>query len=217
MQYVYVVAGLLAVLGVVSVALAFTSMQLQSLVSEAESFKEKAIDANNKLKQENEQLRYQIQGLTARMQSGSSSSVKNPILGDQEIPMVTIAKGRLSGVMEQKNLVIRSNDELVQVWEEIHSGRPSKPPVPQIDFASATLLAAFNGERPNACHDIMIKNVKALSDEGLETLGKVATVIRIEPTADAVCEQSPTQAYHLVAIPFSLGDISFDVWVENTK
>lgn len=216
MQYVYVVVALVAVLVAVSVALAFTSMQLQSLVSEAESFKAKVIEINSRLKQENEQLKYQVEGLMARMQPGSFPST-SPTPNTQEVPMVTIVKGKISGVAMQKNLVIRSNDEFVKIWEEIYSGRPGEPPLPQIDFTTATVLAAFNGERPDSCHDILIKKVEVPSGEHLETPEKVATVIRIEPAADAVCDLVPSQAYHIVAIPFSLDEITFDVWVENVN
>lgn len=217
MQYnIYLIGGLLAALGLVSLALFYTSMQMQTLLSEAESFKDRAIEATNLLKRQNEQLRYQVEGLMARIQSGSSPSVTQPSLENAlPVPMVTIAKGLLSGVVEEKNLVIRSAEEFEELWDEIFSRRPDKPPLPGVDLAKATVLAAFNGERPNICYDIVIKKVETLPVEhaGSE---KVVTVIRTEPGEGAVCEEIPTQAYHIVVIPLTLDEISFVEWVEKT-
>lgn len=206
----------MAAVGLVSLALFYTSMQMQTLLSEAESFKDRAIEATNMLKRQNEQLRYQVEELVARLQSGSSPSAKEPAQENVlPVPMLTVAKGRLSGVEEQKNLVIRSTDEFEELWDEIYSRRPSRPPAPEVDFSTATVLAAFNGERPNMCYDIMIKKVEGLS---LEHVGgeKVATVIRTEPGKGAICEEIPTQAYHIVAIPLTLDEISFVERVERT-
>tara|TARA_Y100000780_G_scaffold232033_1_gene260548 strand:- start:600 stop:1271 length:672 start_codon:yes stop_codon:yes gene_type:complete len=221
MRHIYIITILVAVIGIISTILVLTTMQTQSLISEMKSFKENIIEVNNMLKEENEQLRYQIRWLSAMMKLDSSPTIENPISNNlSEIPMVTIVKGRISGVTEEKNLVIRNNDEFTQLWEEIYSVS-GKLPVPEIDFTTVTLLAAFNGERSNDCHDIMIKKIEVISgEEHMEHFEhynsqKVVMVTRFEPSSDAVCQEVHTQAYHIVANPFSLEDITFVTSVEK--
>ena len=116
MRHIYIITILVAVIGIISTILVLTTMQTQSLISEMKSFKENIIEVNNMLKEENEQLRYQIRWLSAMMKLDSSPTIENPISNNlSEIPMVTIVKGRISGVTEEKNLVIRNNDEFTQL------------------------------------------------------------------------------------------------------
>ncbi|NMJ86884.1 MAG: hypothetical protein EX285_03445 [Thaumarchaeota archaeon] len=107
MRHIYIITILVAVIGIISTILVLTTMQTQSLISEMKSFKENIIEVNNMLKEENEQLRYQIRWLSTMMKLDSSPIIENPISNNlSEIPMVTIVKGRISGVTEEKNLVI---------------------------------------------------------------------------------------------------------------
>jgi len=220
---VYVTPVLIAILIVVSIALGFTYFQLQTVLSEAESFKDQVMKTNTKLKEQNEQLKAQLQGLVARTQSDSSQKQSSGSSQGSKIPFVTIAKGSVSGVTESKNLVIKSSEELEEIWNEIYSVRPAIPPLPEIDFTRADVLAAFNGERPNSCYDILIKDIQVISGHGDDHLGhgsfdeRVAIVMKTEPGEDAVCTQSTTQAYHLVAIPSWPFEITFDVWTEKIK
>ena len=223
MSNVYVTSVLLAILIVVSIAFGFTYFQLQTVLSEAESFKEQIMKINTKLKEQNEQLKSQLDGVVARTQSDLSQKQSSGLSEGSEIPIITITKGSVSGVAESKNLVIRSNEELEEIWSKIYSVRLAIPPIPEIDFTRVNVLAVFNGEKPNSCYDISIKDIQVISGLVDDHLGhgsfdeRVAIVMKIEPDEGAVCAQSTTQAYHLVAIPSWPFEITFDVWTEKIK
>jgi len=202
------------------IVLGLTYFELQSASSKVKSIVEKAIESNKKLKVQNDQLISQLKELKTR----TDSIV--PTKRQQEIPIVTIAKGSTSGVTEAKNLVIKSSEELEDIWNEIYSTRPAIPPLPEIDFAGADVLAVFNGEKPNSCYDISIKEIQVVSG-GMDHLGHgdsegitfdewIAFVVKTEPGKETICAQTITQAYHLAAVP-SWPFITFEVWTEKVS
>jgi len=198
------------------ITLGFSFFELQNVSSKVKSIVEKAIESNQKLKEQNDQLKAQLEAQSTRTDSSTPSAETQ-----QEIPLVTIAKGSVSGVTEPKNLVIRNSQEFEEIWNEIYSIRPAMPPVPEIDFAKADVLAAFNGEKPNLCYDITIDRIDTVpshlehDEGGFEE--RLVVVTKTEPDEGAVCGQLITQAYHLVAVPSWPFEVTFSVWTEKIK
>ena len=122
--------------------------------------------------------------------------------------------------------MIKSNEELEDIWNEIYSTRPGIPPLPEIDFGEADVLAVFNGEKPNSCYDISIKEIQVVSG-GMDHLGHdspegitfdewIAFVVKTEPGENSVCAQMITQAFHIAAIP-SWPFLTFQEWTEKVS
>jgi len=205
------------------IVLGLTYFELQDASTKVESIVEKAIESNKKLKAQNDQLISQIEELKTK---SDSSILQSPSAQtQQEIQIFTIAKGSTSGVKEAKNLVIKSNEEFEDIWNEVYSTRPAIPPLPEIDFGEGDVLAVFNGEKPNACYDISIKEIQVVSGgmahlhdspEGITIDEWIAFVVKTEPGENSVCAQMITQAFHLAAVP-SWPFITFEVWTEKVS
>jgi hypothetical protein len=103
----------------------------------------------------------------------------------------TIEKGDQSSVEDARQVLVRSDAELRQLWRQHAPDRP----VPKVDFSREMVVGVFMGSRPNAGFSTAI--VSATAANGALMVRYSET----QPSAGSVSAQILTFPYHLVAIP----------------
>jgi len=195
---------LLAVIGLIgAVAIlggAFTHVLWQNYfqIQEKESLQEEI----RKLQENNEFLQEKI----ARLGSASSKQSTSETVQDSFKPLteiITLAIGQQSIIPEQQNVVIKSNDELITLWQKI----TTENEFPSIDFDSNIVVGVFSGEKPNLCYSVNVESLKQfVTDEGLTT---IVNLKNITPSDELNCPKRTISPYHIVQIPFIPNEIYF--------
>jgi hypothetical protein len=113
----------------------------------------------------------------------------------------TIEKGDQSNIDDARQVLLRSEAELRQLWKQ-HS--PDRP-MPKVDFSREMVVGVFMGSRPNAGFSTAIVSA---------TAAKGALMVRYtetRPPAGSITAQILTFPYHLVAIPKAdVTDVKFE-------
>jgi hypothetical protein len=113
----------------------------------------------------------------------------------------TIEKGDQSNIDDARQVLLRSEAELQQLWKQ-HS--PDRP-MPKVDFSREMVVGVFMGSRPNAGFSTAIVSA---------TAAKGALMVRYtetRPPAGSITAQILTFPYHLVAIPRAdVTDVKFE-------
>lgn len=113
----------------------------------------------------------------------------------------TVEKGEQSNVDDAKQVLVRSDAELRQLWQQHAPDRP----LPRVDFSKEMLIAVFMGSRPNAGFSTAI--VSATTAAGVLMVRYSET----RPGASTVAAQILTFPYHIVAIPKAdVRDVKFE-------
>ena len=178
-----------------------------SLISEDTDLLEKI---NERLEQENLLLQNKVDNLQSQLEKKNSPqgsfipNVGQPILSGSDD--FTIASGSTSHIQEEKNVVIQSGAEFLELWSEMGTGEP----LPFVDFSRNIVLGAFYGEKPNGCYTVKIDTViKVQVTESWQT--GVVKISKTVPSEPSQCPQRTTNSYHLIQIPdFPGSDISFN-------
>ena len=134
---------------------------------------------------------------TALLPSCDGDSPVAPALPDGPVAPTSLYESSTSGLSTSERLVIRTVSELDSIWTEIFSDVATPDPVPTPDFNRDMVLVVASGEQPEACY--RIKVTSAFGD-GIDL---TATVTEFEPTADCVCEPTPSQPVAVVSVPRS--------------
>jgi len=198
---------LLAVIGLIgAVAIlggAFTHVLWQNYFQIQE--KELLQEEIQKLQENNEFLQEKI----VKLESASSKkSTPERTVQDSFKPLteiITLAIGQQSIMPEQQNVVIKSNDDLIILWQKI----TTENEFPSVDFDSNIVLGVFSGEKPNLCYSINVESLKQfVTDEGLTTVVNLRNTI---PSDELNCPKRTISPYHIVQIPFIPDAIYFSV------
>jgi hypothetical protein len=123
-------------------------------------------------------------------------------MGAQPAPQPrTLEKGDQSNVEDARQVLVRTDAELRQLWAQ-HS--PDRP-MPKVDFSREMVVGVFMGSRPNAGFSTAV--VSATAANG-------ALMVRYSetrPPAGSISAQILTFPYHLVAIPKAdVKDVKFE-------
>ena len=120
------------------------------------------------------------------------------LLAQAAATLTTVAQGGASGVMDRRELVIRSADAWQSLWKQ-HSSEP----VPKIDFSRTMVVGVFLGTRPTAGYEVTIVTARA---EG----GVVVVEYRERrPAPGTLAAQVLTSPFHLVRLPQQSGRVEF--------
>ncbi len=106
------------------------------------------------------------------------------------VPFTQIVQGARSTVDVRTNYLISSTSQLDRLWTMIDA--KGKPPV--VDFASATVIAAFAGDEPSSGYNISIEKVE---DAAMRTV----TIALEQPTAGCAGKKATTTPYILAEVP----------------
>jgi uncharacterized membrane protein len=115
-------------------------------------------------------------------------------------PITTIAKGDGSGIVRPRRTVVRDGREWQTVWAA-HAG-PAVP-APEVNFADATVVAAFAGERPGPGCALEITRAR------VEAGTLVVDVEETVPAHGGVSAQMIVSPFHIVQIARHDGEVRF--------
>lgn len=101
-----------------------------------------------------------------------------------------IAHGSQSQVKNRVNYLIQSEKELGDLWKLLNTDKK----VPEVDFASKSVIAVFAGEKQTAGYDIIVQSV-------VDTQVREVTISLIKPGPGCVTGQVITAPYQLVEVP----------------
>ena len=112
----------------------------------------------------------------------------------------TVDKGEQSNIDEAKQVVVRTEAEWTKLWQQ-HSPDRKRPAV---DFSKDMVVGVFMGSRPTAGYNVSIVSTFAKD-------GNVLVQYReSQPRPGAMAAQVLTFPYHLVAVPKTAGEVTFE-------
>jgi hypothetical protein len=114
--------------------------------------------------------------------------------------MKTIDKGDQSNMDDAKQVAVKTEAALKQLWQQ-HS--PDRP-LPAVDFTKEMVVGVFLGSRPTAGYSLEI--VSAIQANG----SLVVRYREAAPPRGTMTAQVLTSPFHLVAVPFFPGDVKFE-------
>ncbi len=116
---------------------------------------------------------------------------ESPTLPQGQLSFTEIAYLPMSGLESQTRQVVRTNDALNAVWDELYSLDDEPPDPPTVNFDNTMVLVVGSGEQPDDCYEIAVDSV---TSDGSDI---VVTVTETGPTIVCSCAQvttSPAQA-----------------------
>lgn len=114
------------------------------------------------------------------------------------LPLATLARGSDSGIVQPRQVVVRSVEAWQTLWREHASGEP-----PAVDFSQSMVVGVFLGSRPTAGYDVEIVRVRQ------KGAGLVAEYVERRPAPGALTAQVLTAPYHLVRVTRAEGPVEF--------
>lgn len=132
--------------------------------------------------------------------SGCGSSVGLELRADFE----TIAQDATSPFsnIQAHVQILRSEEELGTLWQQIHGGESAPPPVPQVSFPDKMVIVLVDSARPTGGYAIAITAVTP-TEQGI-----FVTAVQTSPGPTCVVTQALTQPYHIVTVPWLPGNPS---------
>lgn len=109
---------------------------------------------------------------------------------DGDVSFDTVLLTQDSDLDDSLGLLIDSQDEWDDIWDEIGRGGPP----PDVDFSRDDLLLLSAGSQPNGCYSIQIRRVR-LRGGRLEVDGDLN-----EPGSGCLCPQGIVRPVHVVRI-----------------
>jgi uncharacterized membrane protein len=128
--------------------------------------------------------------------------------------LTTIARGDASRISEPRRVIARTEEEWRTLWAT-HAGPGASPP--DVDMTSATVAAAFAGEKPSAGHGVEI----TAADDAAATNAEYATLaprgVRLvveeqHAAPGGILAQVMTSPFHIVSVPKWMGEVT---WAED--
>lgn len=121
-----------------------------------------------------------------------------------------LEQGQASGIEEQRTEVVRNQSAWQALWLEHQPGDGANGSnAPAVDFEERIVLAAFMGQRPNACHTAEIENVTRTDDGRLLVEGAWVKV------QAAACAEVLTAPYDIATVSAHEGEVVFDMEERN--
>jgi hypothetical protein len=113
----------------------------------------------------------------------------------------TISRGQTSSISDQKHLVIRDEQGLKDIWQQIDDARG----LPEIDFENNMVIAVFMGERPTGGYGIEIESIDAYADR------ITVNIVETEPGPDELTTQALAYPYHIVTTEKTEMEVRFEL------
>ena len=190
------VFGLVAAVAIMGGVLNNTMLQFSTVFEENEALKEQ----NQILEFQNEQLASNY----LKLQSELDSPKQDRIMPAAKQSSSTLAQGLLSEIKEEKNIVISTQIQLSQIWNEMRIDKR----VPTVDFRKNTVLAAFYGEKSNICYAINIDKVERF-DMPEDVIYAIVEISKTIPIEDSKCRDGLVQPYHIIQVPIKPTQVIF--------
>lgn len=200
------VLGLVAAVAIMGGALTNTVNQFSFFSEENENLKQQ----NQIIESQNKQLGSKISKLQSELDilksdmSMSAAAKPDRSMLDVKPASATLAQGLVSEIKEEKNIVIKTQEQLSEIWNEMKIDEP----VPTVDFTQNTVLAAFYGQKSNTCHTINIDRVERF-DMAEDVIYAIVELSKTIPTEDSECRDGLVQPYHIVQVPIKPTEVIF--------
>jgi len=114
--------------------------------------------------------------------------------------MITLAKGDASGVLDPERTIVRDETTWRALWSA-HAGAAGE--VPDVDFTTRMVAAAFAGERPMPGYGVEVLQPRP------EGASLVIPVREEQPRPGTVAAQLIVTPYHIVTLPRHDGPVRF--------
>lgn len=103
------------------------------------------------------------QNTTENVNKNSTDQPKNQetnsVSNFTEISFTTLSEGNNGGFLEQKNVVIKSEEKFQELWNEAYSNFMKKPPLPKVNFETSVVVLVTMGEQSNGGYNIKVASV----------------------------------------------------------
>lgn len=115
---------------------------------------------------------------------------------ERELAFETIARGNLSGVTHQMDVVIRDAQEFEMLWMHHSKGSMVAAPMPKVDFEREVVVGVFLGYTPSCGYGVKINEVE---ERATSTQVKSQILVSSSPILCLIAEQP----YELIKFPRS--------------
>jgi PrcB C-terminal len=120
--------------------------------------------------------------------------------GNGEVMFTTIQHGTQAvGISERTNYRVKTQEELVQLWERTY--HQDAPDMPMVNFDTHHILAVFDGTRSSGGYDIRVGKIV---DDGQD---RYVTIIHTVPGESCMVTDAITSPFEFVLVPKSMARI----------
>jgi hypothetical protein len=116
----------------------------------------------------------------------------------RQVPVVAftvIANGFNSGYVKKEQIIVENKADFQKMWDRLYVNFSEKPPLPEVNFETQTVIGVFFGEYPNGGGSIGVKTIIYNDDE------TIVNVEEVTPGPNCVTTDMITQPYQIVRIP----------------
>jgi hypothetical protein len=152
--------------------------------------------------------------VTVRDEAGATALAALLRPSPPRLPFTTLAQGSFGGIRSRERVVVRDADAWEAFWRRHAATVRPDPPAPAVDFASRTLLAVTQGERPTGGYEVRVTEVRSAADPGGEL---VVLVEENAPAPGTAVITALTSPFHFVTIPRWDGPVRFQVLEEPAR
>lgn len=124
--------------------------------------------------------------------------------------LVVQGDGASSAITDRRTTVLFSQTELTALWQEMYPDQTTAPVVPQVDFTSNAVIAAFAGTQSTGGSGLSIASVQELEESTLVTF--TLTV----PGENCIATQVITQPFILISLPNTGAEFRTQILQETT-
>jgi len=130
---------------------------------------------------------YVQQGLeTAASAAGSAA---------QQVAWEVLAQGQQAvGFDKPQYVLVKSSDQLTNLWYKAYGSQLNVPPVPNIDFSRETVLAVFDGQKPTGGYDLKVRSVTVENGE------LYVDLVKQQPQQGQITTQALTSPWLLIHV-----------------
>lgn len=120
--------------------------------------------------------------------------------GNGEVMFTTIERGTNAvGITERTNYRVKTQEELVQLWERTYD--VDGPDMPLVNFDTHQILAVFDGTRSSGGYDIRVDKI---IDDGQN---RNITITHVVPGESCMVTDAITSPFEFVLVPKSTARI----------
>jgi hypothetical protein len=114
----------------------------------------------------------------------------------EQVSFVNLDNGFRSGVREPKFVVIKTVNDLKELWSSHVSGSIPSKALPSVDFQKEMVVAVFLGEKATGGYSVEITKIEETRQKRVLTV----SIRESKPAPDAMVTQALTQPFHIVKL-----------------
>lgn len=135
---------------------------------------------------------------------GLTYSTDKPKAQNGPLAFRTIEQSASSAEKENKNMVIKDEATWKAVWAETHANMTPVPDLPEVDFKTKMVIAAFMGEKPTGGFSIEIERIIRAEKK------IIAFIVENSPHSACMVTKALTAPYHFVEVERFESEVAFE-------